>query len=212
MHKNLHIVNHPLVKHKLGILRNKETSMQEFRALAKELSVILVYESMKNWNDLKNVEIETPITKTTVQKINNPPVAISILRAGNPVLESVLEFMPFLKAGHIGMQRNRTTQSIDEYYFKLPTEAKGKTILLCEPMLATADTSIAAILKLKEYGVGPIKMLTFLVSEAGVNKVLSKFPDVEIYALNLESSLNEKNYLVPGLGDAGDRIYGTLDH
>jgi len=207
--KNFHHVNHPILKHKLGLLRDKNTSSFEFRELVKEISKVLAYEAMSDWDQFETVEIETPITKTKVEKIKNPPIAVSIMRAGNPVQEAVLSMLPFASAGHIGIYRDKFIGNTVEYYFKLPENHIGKTILLCEPLLATADTSINAIDRLKNYEVGKIKLLSILVSEKGLEKLHHYHPDVEVYALNLEKEINDKGYLVPGLGDAGDRIYGT---
>lgn len=207
--KNFHHINHPILKHKLGLLRDKNTSSFEFRELVKEISKVLAYEAMSDWDQFETVEIETPITKTKVEKIKNPPIAVSIMRAGNPVQEAVLSMLPFASAGHIGIYRDKFIGNTVEYYFKLPENHIGKTILLCEPLLATADTSINAIDRLKNYEVGKIKLLSILVSEKGLEKLHHYHPDVEVYALNLEKEINDKGYLVPGLGDAGDRIYGT---
>ncbi len=206
---NFHHINHPILRHKLGLLRDKNTSSFEFRELVKEISKILAYEAMKDWNQFETVEIETPITKTKVEKIKNAPIAVSIMRAGNPVQEAVLSMLPFASAGHIGIYRDKFIGNTVEYYFKLPENHVGKTILLCEPLLATADTSINAIDRLKNYEVGKIKLLSILVSEKGLEKLHHYHPDVEVFALNLEKEINDKGYLVPGLGDAGDRIYGT---
>ncbi len=207
--KNFKHINHPILRHKLGLLRDKNTSSFEFRELVKEISKILAYEAMKDWDQFDIVDIETPITKTKVEKIKNAPIAVSIMRAGNPVQEAVLSMLPFASAGHIGIYRDKFIGNTVEYYFKLPENHVGKTILLCEPLLATADTSINAIDRLKNYEVGKIKLLSILVSEKGLEKLHHYHPDVEVYALNLEKEINDKGYLVPGLGDAGDRIYGT---
>lgn len=206
---NFHHINHPILRHKLGLLRDKTTSSFEFRELVKEISKILAYEAMKDWDQFEIVDIETPITKTKVEKIKNAPIAVSIMRAGNPVQEAVLSMLPFASAGHIGIYRDKFIGNTVEYYFKLPENHVGKTILLCEPLLATADTSINAIDRLKNYEVGKIKLLSILVSEKGLEKLHHFHPDVEVFALNLEKEINDKGYLVPGLGDAGDRIYGT---
>jgi len=207
--KKFHHINHPILRHKLGLLRDKNTSAFEFRELVKEISKILAYEAMRDWDQFEIVEIETPITKTKVEKIKNAPIAVSVMRAGNPVQEAVLSMLPFASAGHIGIYRDKFINNTVEYYFKLPENHIGKTILLCEPLLATADTSIAAVDRLKNYEVGKIKLLSILVSEKGLEKLHHFHPDVEVYAINMEKEINEKGYLVPGLGDAGDRIYGT---
>jgi uracil phosphoribosyltransferase len=207
--KKFHHINHPILRHKLGLLRDKNTSTFEFRELVKEISKILAYEAMKDWDQFEMIDIETPIAKTKVEKIKNAPIAVSVMRAGNPVQEAVLSMLPFASAGHIGIYRDKFINNTVEYYFKLPENHVGKTILLCEPLLATADTSIAAVDRLKNYEVGKIKLLSILVSEKGLEKLHHFHPDVEVFALNMEKEINDKGYLVPGLGDAGDRIYGT---
>ena len=209
MTKKFHHLKHPLLTHKLGLLRNKETTSFEFRELVKEISRVLAYEAMSDWKELEEVTIETPIAKTKVKRIINAPIIVSIMRAGNPVQEAVLSMLPFASAGHIGIYRDKFIHNTVEYYFKLPEKHVGKTIFLCEPLLATADTAIAAIDRLKNYEVGKIKLLSILVSKEGLAKLHHFHPDVEVFALNQEETINEKGYLVPGLGDAGDRIYHT---
>ncbi|MGE5086142.1 MAG: uracil phosphoribosyltransferase [Bacillota bacterium] len=206
---NVTIVNHPLLKHKLGYLRDRNTYSHEFRELIKEVSKILVYEAMKDWTELQTVEIETPITKTIAERISNPPVIVSILRAGNGMLEAALSMLPFASTGFIGIYRDKFIHNTVEYYFKMPQDIQGKDILLCDPLIATADTIIAAIDRLKNYNVGRIKVICILASEKGLKKVHHFHPDVEIYTINVENEINEMGYLVPGLGDAGDRLFQT---
>lgn len=206
---NVTIVNHPLLKHKLGYLRDSNTYSHEFRELIKEVSKILVYEAMKDWTELQTVEIETPITKTIAERIANPPVIVSILRAGNGMLEAALSMLPFASTGFIGIYRDKFIHNTVEYYFKMPQDIQGKDILLCDPLIATADTIIAAIDRLKNYNVGRIKVICILASENGLKKVHHFHPDVEIYTINVENEINEMGYLVPGLGDAGDRLFQT---
>ncbi|MFM6928911.1 MAG: uracil phosphoribosyltransferase [Bdellovibrio sp.] len=206
---NVTIINHPLLKHKLGYLRDRNTYSHEFRELIKEVSKILVYEAMKDWKELQTVEIETPITKTVAERIANPPVIVSILRAGNGMLEAALSMLPFASTGFIGIYRDKFIHNTVEYYFKMPQDIQGKDILLCDPLIATADTIIAAIDRLKNYNVGRIKVICILASENGLKKVHHFHPDVEIYTVNVENEINEMGYLVPGLGDAGDRLFQT---
>jgi uracil phosphoribosyltransferase len=207
--KNLHILSHPLLKHKLGYLRDKNTSSTEFRDLVKEISRILAFEVMRDWDEMKAVEIETPIAKTKVDRIFNAPVVVSIMRAGNGMLDAVLSMIPFASTGFIGIYRDKFIHSTVEYYFKMPADVKGRMALLCDPLVATADTAVAAIDRLKSYEVGQIKILTILVSQFAVERIRELHPDVEIYTLNVEKEMNEQGYLVPGLGDAGDRLYQT---
>jgi len=207
--KGLHIIKHPLLQHKLGYLRDKNTSSTEFRDLVKEISRILAFEVMRDWEDMKMVEIETPLAKTKVERILNAPVVVSIMRAGNGMLDAVLSMIPFASTGFIGIYRDKFVHSTVEYYFKMPAEIKGRMAILCDPLVATADTAVAAIERLKSYEVGQIKILTILTSEFAVKRIRELHPDVEIYTLNVEKEMNEQGYLVPGLGDAGDRLYQT---
>lgn len=207
--KNVTVIEHPLLKHKLGYLRDKNTNSHEFRELVKEISRILAYEAMRDWKHTENVSIETPITRATTERIINPPVVVSIMRAGNGMLDAVLSMIPISSAGYIGIYRDKFVHNTVEYYFKMPENVKGKDILLCDPLIATADTIVAAIDRLKQYDVGKIKVLSILASKYGLEKVLHFHPDVEIFTVNVEKEINESGYLVPGLGDAGDRLFQT---
>lgn len=207
--KQLTVLDHPLLRHKLGYLRDKTTSSAEFRELVKEISRILAFEVMRDWTEFKKVEIETPLARTNVDRIQNAPVVVSIMRAGNGMLDAVLSMIPFASTGFIGIYRDKFIHSTVEYYFKMPVDVRGRTAILCDPLVATADTAIAAIDRLKSYEVGRIKILTILVSEVAVKRLAEVHPDVEIFTLNVEREMNELGYLVPGLGDAGDRLYQT---
>ena len=207
--KNVTVIEHPLLKHKLGYLRDKNTNSSEFRDLVREISEVLAYEAMKDWNQMETVSIETPIAQTKTERIVNPPVIVSIMRAGNGMLDAVLSMIPISSAGYIGIYRDKFIHNTVEYYFKMPENVQGKNILLCDPLIATADTIVAAIDRLKQYDVGKIKVLCILASKYGLEKVLHFHPDVEIYTVNIEQEINEVGYLVPGLGDAGDRLYQT---
>lgn len=207
--KNVTVIEHPLLKHKLGYLRDKNTNSHDFRELVKEISRILAYESMRDWKHTENVSIETPIARTTTERIINPPVVVSIMRAGNGMLDAVLSMIPIASAGYIGIYRDKFVHNTVEYYFKMPENIKGRDILLCDPLIATADTIVAAIDRLKQYDVGKIKVLSILASKYGLEKVLHFHPDVEIFTVNVEQEINESGYLVPGLGDAGDRLFQT---
>jgi len=209
MEPKVNVINHPLLQHKLGFLRDKNTKSGEFRNLISEISVILAYEAMREWKNINTVEIETPIAKTNVKRIFNPPVVVSVMRAGNGMLDPVLSVIPFASAGFIGIYRDKFIHNTVEYYFKMPADIKGKLAILCDPLVATADTMIAAIDRLKSYEVKEIKVLSILVSEFAVKKIHHFHPDVEIFTLQIESEVNELGYLVPGLGDAGDRLYQT---
>ena len=209
MSGKLTVLDHPLLRHKLGYLRDKNTSSVEFRGLVAEISRILAHEVMRDWKEMTSVDIETPIAKTSVQRIKNPPVIVSIMRAGNGMLDPVLSMIPFASAGFIGIYRDKFIHNTVEYYFKMPADIKGKMAILCDPLVATADTMIAAIDRLKSYEVKQIRLLSILISEVALERIKEFHPDVDIFTLNIEKEINELGYLVPGLGDAGDRLYQT---
>jgi uracil phosphoribosyltransferase len=209
MNSKLTILDHPLLRHKLGYLRDKNTGSSEFREITKEISRILAHEVMRGWKDMKTIEIETPLAPTRVERIDNAPVVVSVLRAGNGMLDAILSMIPFASAGFIGIYRDKFINNTVEYYFKMPIDIKGKMAILCDPLVSTADTMIAAIDRLKSYEVKEIKVLTILVSQVAVERMHHFHPDVELYTLNVEKEVNELGYLVPGLGDAGDRLYQT---
>lgn len=203
------VIDHPLLRHKLGYLRDKDTYSHEFREIVKEVSKILVYEAMRDWKHLEPVDIETPIAKTVAERIVKPPIVVSIMRAGNGMLDAVLSMIPRASTGFIGIYRDKFIQNTVEYYFKMPQDVQNKEIILCDPLIATADTIVAAIDRLKNYGVGKIKVISILASKHGLERILAFHPDVEIYTVNIEEQINELGYLVPGLGDAGDRLFQT---
>ena len=203
------VIKHPLLKPKLGYLRDKHTNSHDFRELMKEISKILAYEAMREWDQMETVSIETPIAKTTTERIKNPPVVVSVLRAGSGMLDAVLSMIPISSAGFIGIYRDKFIHNTVEYYFKMPENIKGKDILLCDPLVATADTIVAALDRLKQYEVGKIKVLCVIASKSGLERLHYFHPDVEVLTLNVEEEMNESGYLVPGLGDAGDRLFQT---
>lgn len=207
--KALRIIDHPLLQHKLGYLRDARTPSAGFRDLVKEISRSLAYEVMRDWKDMARVKIDTPIAQATVDRIQNPPVVVSIMRAGNGMLDPVLSMIPFASAGFIGIYRDKFIHDTVEYYFKMPADVKGRLAILCDPLISTADTMLAAIDRLKSYEVSRIKVLCILISDFAVKRIHHFHPDVEILTLNVESEINELGYLVPGLGDAGDRLYQT---
>lgn len=209
MKKKLHVIDHPLLRHKLGYLRDKNTRSNEFRDLVKEISGILAYEAMRNWKSVKTVQVETPIAKAKVERIDNSPVVVTILRAGLGMLDAVLSVIPFAATGFVGIYRDKFIHNTVEYYFKMPVNIAGKTAILCDPLIATADTMMAAIERLKSYEVDEIKVLSILISKTALARIHKVYPDVEIFTLSIEKSVNELGYLVPGLGDAGDRLYQT---
>jgi len=208
MTQNIFEIKHPLVQHKLGFLRDENTRSDEFRRIVAELTKLIAYEATKDLS-VSADKVKSPIADANVERVDNPPVIVSVMRAGNGMLESMLTMFPFCSAGHIGIYRDKFINNTVEYYFKLPEGIKGKDILLLDPLLATGDTMLASLDRLKQYEVGKIKVLTLLSSHDGIEKVHHFHPDVEIYTLNAEEGLNEQGYLVPGLGDAGDRMFGT---
>lgn len=207
--KQLHVIDHPLLRHKLGHLRDRNTPSAGFRDLVKEISRSLAYEVMRDWKEMGQVKIETPIASATVDRIQNPPVIVSVMRAGNGMLDPVLSMIPFASAGFIGIYRDKFIHDTVEYYFKMPAVVKGRMAILCDPLISTADTMLAAIDRLKSYEVERIRVICILISEFAVERIHHFHPDVEIFALNVEKEINELGYLVPGLGDAGDRLYQT---
>lgn len=205
----LTVIDHPLLRHKLGYLRDKNTPSAGFRDLVKEISRSLAYEVMRDWKDVTEVSIETPLASARVSRIQNPPVVVSVMRAGNGMLDPVLSMIPFASAGFIGIYRDKFIHDTVEYYFKMPADIKGRLAILCDPLIATADTMLAAIDRLKSYEVKRVKVICIPISDYAVKRIHHFHPDVEIIALDVEKEVNEMGYLVPGLGDAGDRLYQT---
>lgn len=202
-------LNHPLIEHKLAILRDKNTGTKEFRELVKEISMFLCYEAMKNVK-LDKVEIETPIQKMKTGKLNEDNFAfVPILRAGMGMLDGVISVVPNAKIGHIGMYRDEETFEPVNYFFKVPKDIDKREIFLLDPMLATGGSAIDAIELLKHRGAKKIKFLCIIAAPEGIEKVESVHPDVQIYCGSIDKKLNSNKYIVPGLGDAGDRIFGT---
>jgi len=209
MNKNVVELHHPLIEHKLSILRDKHTSTKEFRELIKEISMILCYEAMKDAK-LDEVQIETPITKMMTRRMNEDNYAfVPILRAGLGMLDGVISVIPTAKVGHIGMYRNEETFEPVNYFFKVPKGIEKREVILLDPMLATGGSAEDAIELLKSKGVGKIKFLSIISAPEGLKKVSEKYPDVMFYTSCIDDHLNENKYIVPGLGDAGDRIFGT---
>ncbi len=207
--KNVFELNHPLIEHKLAILRDKNTGTKEFSELISEISMILCYEAMKDI-DLEECIIETPIEKMKTHKLNEDNYAfIPILRAGLGMLDGIKNIVPNAKIGHIGMYRDEETFKPVNYFFKVPKNIENKEIFLLDPMLATGGSAIDAIDLLKEKGVKKIKFLCIISVPEGIKEVTKKHPDVKIYTAHIDDRLNENKYIVPGLGDAGDRIFGT---
>lgn len=205
----LTILNHPLVEHKLSILRDKKTGTKEFRELVSELGMFLCYEAMRDAS-LDDVEIETPMTKLIAKRLDEDKYAfLPILRAGTGMLDGLINVIPNAKIGHIGMYRNEETLEPVRYFFKVPKDIKNREVLVLDPMLATGGSGCDAIEQLKKEGVTKIKFLCLIAAPEGVKRMQEEHPDVKIYTAALDEKLNENGYIVPGLGDAGDRIFGT---
>lgn len=207
--KNVTIFDHPLIQHKTTILRQTTTTNKEFRELVEEITMLMCYEALRDL-PLEEVEIETPICKTTQKMIKGKKLAIvPILRAGLGMVNGMLNLVPSAKVGHIGMYRDEETMQPHEYYCKLPADIDKRLIVVVDPMLATGGSGIDAIQQIKQYGGKHIKFLCLIAAPEGINALTEAHPDVEVYCANVDEKLNERCYIVPGLGDAGDRIFGT---
>jgi len=207
--KNVIELKHPLITHKLAILRDKNTSTKEFRELVSEIAMFVCYEAMAD-AQLEDVTIETPITKFKTKKIDQDKYAfVPILRAGMGMLDGVITVIPNAKIGHVGMYRDEKTFKPVNYFFKVPKDIEKREVIILDPMLATGGSAIDAIELLKSKGVKKIKFLCIIAAPEGLKLVTEKHPDVKIYCASIDDHLNENKYIVPGLGDAGDRIYGT---
>lgn len=203
------IVSHPLVQHKLTIMRDKDTSTAGFRRLLKEISLLLCYEVTRDLQ-LTNITIQTPLVEMESPVIEGKKLVFaSILRAGNGLLEGMLDLVPAARVAHIGLYRDHDTLLPVEYYFKAPEDIVNRLIIVVDPMLATANSAIAAIQKLKDRGASNIRFLCLLAAPEGIKRFTEAHPDVPVFTASIDSHLNEKGYIVPGLGDAGDRMYGT---
>jgi uracil phosphoribosyltransferase len=202
-------VTHPLVRHKLGLLRDVNTDTEMFRRLVNELTLLLTYEATKEMG-LEEVEVETPLERTVAQRIPGKKVAVCpILRAGMGMLDGVLSLIPVARVGFIGLYRNEETLEPVEYYVKLPADIADRDVLLLDPMLATGNSTAAAVTILKNAGASHIALVSLIAAPEGVRHIGKEHPDVNIFTASIDSHLNEKGYIVPGLGDAGDRLYGT---
>ena len=206
---NVHVVDHPLVQHKLSLMRRKDASTNSFRRLLNELSMLMAYEVTRDM-PMQDVEIETPLETMTTKVIDGKKlVLVSILRAGNGILEGMLTVVPGARVGHIGLYRDPKTLTAVEYYFKMPSEMQDRDIIVVDPMLATGNSAIAAVERLKELHPKSIKFVCLLTCPEGVKALQTAHPDVPIYTAAIDRELNDHGYILPGLGDAGDRIFGT---
>lgn len=209
MNDNIHILNHPLLQHKLTILRNENTSTKDFRELVSEIAMLMTYEATRDL-PLEDIEVKTPIDTGTFKTISGKKLAIvPILRAGLGMVDGVLKMMPAARVGHIGLFRDPDTLEPVKYYCKMPADIAERDVMIVDPMLATGGSASAAITFMKEYGCKHIKLMSVLAAPEGLARIEKDHPDVEVYVAGLDDHLNEHGYIVPGLGDAGDRIFGT---
>ncbi len=209
MSGSLHVVGHPLIQHKLTHMRRKETETRDFRRLVREIAMLLAYEVTRD-RPLTMVEIETPVQKMRAPTLAGKPIClVSVLRAGNGILDGMLEILPSASVGHIGLYRDPETLAAVEYYCKLPEDVASRDVLILDPMLATGHSAVAAVSRVKQSGASSIKYVCILAAPEGVKEMHASHPDVPIFTAAQDSHLNDHGYIVPGLGDAGDRLFGT---
>jgi len=207
--ENLHVLDHPLLQHKLTILRDRDTSVKEFREIVSEIATLMCYEATRDL-PVEEVEIETPVATAKTRRLAGKKIAVvPILRAGLGMVDGIISLIPSAKIGHLGLYRDPETLEPVEYYCKMPGDIADRDVLIVDPMLATGGSATAAIQVMKNYGCGNIKLMCILAAPEGVKRILEDHPDVEIYVAAVDDRLNDHGYIVPGLGDAGDRIFGT---
>lgn len=207
--KNVHVLDHPLIQHKLSILRKSTTGVKEFREIVSEIAMLMCYDATRDLQT-KTKTIETPVAKAKVKVLAGKKLAIvPILRAGLGMVDGMLSLIPSAKVGHVGLYRDPVTHEPVEYYCKLPEDIDKRDVIIVDPMLATGGSASAAVSFLKKRGVTSIKVLNIIAAPEGVEKLMGDHPDIQLYVAALDEKLNEHKYIVPGLGDAGDRIFGT---
>ena len=205
----VHVLDHPLLQHKLSILRDENTGVKDFREIVGEVATLMCYEATRDL-PLQDVEIQTPVAKAVTKQLAGKKLAIvPVLRAGLGMVEGILTLIPSAKVGHIGLFRDPDTLNPVKYYCKMPTDIAERDVIILDPMLATGGSASAAIAFVKEYGVKNIKLMNILAAPEGIQRIRADHPDVEIYVAAVDDQLNDHGYIVPGLGDAGDRIFGT---
>ena len=206
---NLTVITHPLIQHKLAVLRDRRTSKKTFRALVEEISMLMGYEVTKDL-PLEPIEIETPLERMTAYKVSGKKLTIvPVLRAGLGMADGILRLVPSARVGHIGMYRDHDTLQPVDYYFKIPGDAEARDFIVLDPMLATGGSAVAAVGALKARGATRVRLVCLVVAPEGVKRMLQAHPDVQVYTAALDRQLNEHGYILPGLGDAGDRLFGT---
>lgn len=207
---NLTVIEHPLIQHKLAVLRSRETSKKTFRELVDEIAMLMGYEVTKDL-PLEPVEIETPLERTIAYMVSGKKLTlVPILRAGLGMVEGMLRLMPSVRVGHIGLYREHDTLEPVDYYFKIPPDPEYRDFILLDPMLATGGSAAAAVKFLKDAGATRVRLVCLVAAPEGVRRMLDEHPDVQIYAAALDRELNDQAYILPGLGDAGDRLFGTV--
>ncbi len=205
----LHVLDHPLLQHKLSIIRDKETSVKEFREIVSEIATLMCYEATRDL-PVEVVDVETPVGTAKVKRIAGKKMAVvPILRAGLGMVDGILSLVPSVKVGHIGLYRDPETLEPVEYYCKMPNDIQRRDVLILDPMLATGGSATAAIQFIKNYGCAHIKLMCIIAAPEGIKRVQNDHPDVDIYVAAVDEKLNDHGYIIPGLGDAGDRIFGT---
>jgi uracil phosphoribosyltransferase len=206
---NLTVIDHPLIQHKLAVLRDRETSKKKFKELVDEIAMLMAYEVTKDL-PLSPVEVETPLERMTAYQLAGKKLTVvPILRAGLGMVDGVVRLMPGVRVGHIGLYRDHDTLQPVDYYFKIPAEAEARDFLVLDPMLATGGSASAAVASLKRHGAKRVRMLCMVAAPEGVQRMLDDHPDVHVYTAALDRELNDHGYILPGLGDAGDRLFGT---
>ncbi len=208
MDKNVHIMDHPLILHKLALIRNKDTGVKEFRETISEIATLLCYDAARNLRT-KEVMVETPLTTAKCKVLADSVAIVPILRAGLGMVDGILTLIPNAKVGHIGLYRDPETKQPVEYYCKLPDHIEEREVFIVDPMLATGGSAIAAVQFLKNYGARKINFLCIIAAPEGLDALHKAHPDVDIFCASLDEKLNDHAYILPGLGDAGDRIFGT---
>ena len=212
MNSNVHLVDHPLVQHKLTLMRRKDASTASFRRLLNELATLMTYEVTRDM-PMQTIDVETPLERTTGKVIDGKKlVFVSILRAGAGILDGMLAVVPGARVGHIGLYRDPKTHGAIEYYFKMPSDMHERDVIVVDPMLATGNSAVAAVDRLKEVRPRSIKFVCLLTCPEGLQAMAAAHPDVPVYTAAIDRQLNEHAYILPGLGDAGDRIFGTDLH
>lgn len=205
----LYILDHPLIQHKLSILRDKNTSVKEFREITSEVAALMCYEATRDL-PLEEIEVETPVASARVKHLAGKKLAIvPILRAGLGMVEGIITLIPSAKVGHIGLYRDPDSLEPVEYYCKMPKDIAERDVIVLDPMLATGGSASAAVRFIKDYGCTSIKLMNILAAPEGIDKIKTDHPDIDLYVASVDEKLNDHGYIVPGLGDAGDRIFGT---